>query len=246
MDALAHGSPRVGVLLKSDVTDVGDYLADARALEAAGVDTLWLDDSALVSATTDPPPVTGLQPWPVLAALAVVTHRVRLGAWVSLEADWPPALLAATVTTVDRLSRGRAILGVGFSDRPSPLLVGVLASTAHPGGPPVLVSATTEAGYECAARSGDGYIAPPGAPEQAGTAFARVRALRTQAENRRDLELWATTPASVGKEEWAPTMAAYAEVGATGVIVPFDPRLVDILRHLDEETDRSDLLLAQG
>jgi len=35
-------------------------------------------------------------------------------------------------------------------------------------------------------------------------------------------------------------------VGATGVIVPADPRLLDLVRNADVEDDRSDLTLAQG
>jgi hypothetical protein len=38
----------------------------------------------------------------------------------------------------------------------------------------------------------------------------------------------------------------YEEAGASGVIVPADPRLLDLLRNGDEEDDRSDLQLAQG
>ena len=36
------------------------------------------------------------------------------------------------------------------------------------------------------------------------------------------------------------------EMGATGVIVPWGPSLLDLLRRPDEEDDRSDLLVAQG
>jgi hypothetical protein len=38
----------------------------------------------------------------------------------------------------------------------------------------------------------------------------------------------------------------YEEAGATGIVVPLDPRLLDLLRNGDEEEDRSDLGLAQG
>jgi hypothetical protein len=44
---------------------------------------------------------------------------------------------------------------------------------------------------------------------------------------------------------WLPAGAAEA-VGATGIIVPADPRLLDLLRNGDEEEDRSDLGLSQG
>ena len=45
--------------------DAGDYLADARALDSAGVDSLWLDDG-------------GYDPWLLLASVAAVTGRARL------------------------------------------------------------------------------------------------------------------------------------------------------------------------
>jgi hypothetical protein len=45
---------------------------------------------------------------------------------------------------------------------------------------------------------------------------------------------------------WRGVLEAAGEVGATGIIVPSDPRLLDLLRNADEEDDRSDLTLAQG
>jgi len=48
-----------------------------------------------------------------LGALAAVTDRVRLGALVTPVTFRAPALLAKTVTTLDVLSGGRALLGIG-------------------------------------------------------------------------------------------------------------------------------------
>ncbi len=47
--------------------------------------------------------------------------------------------------------------------------------------------------------------------------------------------------------ELAPKVRSeYEAAGATGIIIPRDPRLLDLLRNGDEEDDRSDLGLAQG
>jgi hypothetical protein len=41
------------------------------------------------------------------------------------------------------------------------------------------------------------------------------------------------------------TLGAHEDAGATGIIVPWDPRLIDLLRNPDPE-DRSDLLISTG
>lgn len=53
------------------------------------------------------------EPWILLAYLAAQTSRIRLGTVVTPIPLRPPAILAKMVTTLDQLSRGRAILGVG-------------------------------------------------------------------------------------------------------------------------------------
>jgi luciferase-like monooxygenase len=59
---------KIGVLFPPRFEDPGEFLADARAIEAAGVDSAWLDDSA-----------DGFDPLLVLAAIAAVTSQLRLG-----------------------------------------------------------------------------------------------------------------------------------------------------------------------
>ena len=51
--------------------------------------------------------------WAVLAGLAVATHRVRLGSLVSPTSVHHPALLANRAATIDHLSEGRLVLGLG-------------------------------------------------------------------------------------------------------------------------------------
>src|SRR3989442_1502263 len=56
---------KIGVRLPRQFEDSGDYLADARAMESAGADSLWLDDD-------------GYDPWLVLAGMATINGRIRL------------------------------------------------------------------------------------------------------------------------------------------------------------------------
>jgi F420-dependent oxidoreductase-like protein len=85
----------------------------ARAAEAAGFDLVTVMDHLYqiqgVGPVTDPM----LEAWSTLAALARETSKVRLGTLVTGVTYRNPALLAKQVTTLDVLSGGRAILGLG-------------------------------------------------------------------------------------------------------------------------------------
>ncbi len=84
---------------------VAQILAMARAVESAGLDSVWVGDSL----TAKP----RLEPLTTLAAVAVHTRRVRLGTAVMLAALRHPVLLAHAAGTVDLISGGRLVLGVG-------------------------------------------------------------------------------------------------------------------------------------
>jgi alkanesulfonate monooxygenase SsuD/methylene tetrahydromethanopterin reductase-like flavin-dependent oxidoreductase (luciferase family) len=58
--------------------------------------------------------VWGLNAWVTLGAAAMVTERVRLGTLLTPASRWRPWDLASAVLTVDRLSGGRAVMGVGL------------------------------------------------------------------------------------------------------------------------------------
>jgi hypothetical protein len=58
--------------------------------------------------------------------------------------------------------------------------------------------------------------------------------------------VWIETPMPAEPGQWRSTRDAWETAGATGLILPADPRLLDLLRNSDEEDDRSDLTLAQG
>ena len=140
---------KVAVIMPASVGDAGDYLANARALDAAGAEMIGVDG--------DPE-----QQWLVLAAIAAVTTRVRLRAPSDLRLD-----------LLDRLSRGRAL-----------------------------------------------------ANEPAG-------------------ERWVPIPLPADRASWAAAMHDHEQAGVDGVIVPWDERLIDLLRNPEPE-DRSDLLMSTG
>jgi F420-dependent oxidoreductase-like protein len=81
------------------------------AVENAGWDSLWLDDHLLSDeADWHDPKIEG---WTALAALAALIPRVRLGLLVSSTTFRNPGLIAKLATTLDHISEGRAVLGLG-------------------------------------------------------------------------------------------------------------------------------------
>jgi hypothetical protein len=147
--------------------DVGELFADARALEAAGADSLW------VLARDDQ------DPWILAAALAATTWRARLV--VVGAVDRPE-----TRTTLDRLSRGRLVIAERKAD--------VVAI-----------------------------------PDAEGVT-----------------ERWAICELPAGRAEWKTLRVEREAQGFAGLVLPNDPRLLDLVRNPDVEDDRQDMKLAFG
>src|SRR5213080_4598339 len=157
---------KVGVVFPSRFEEPGEFLADARAMETAGVDSIWLQDQN-----------DGLHPLLMLAAIAAVTSRLRLG----LMPESPSPLAG----------EGR---GGGFDQRQISTLQQLSRNR--------MVEASTES--------------------------------------------WQRVDVPADRDAWASTLERAQQEGAHGVLVPSDPRLLDILRHPDDAIERSDLILAQG
>jgi hypothetical protein len=147
--------------------DVGELFADARALEAAGADSLWV----LAGEDQDP--------WILAAALAATTWRARLVVVGATDR-------AQTRVTLDRLSRGRLVI---------------------------------------AERSADSAVVP-GAEGLA--------------------ERWSICALPASRADWKKLRAEREAQGFAGLVLPNDPRLLDLVRNPDVEDDRPDLKLAFG
>jgi alkanesulfonate monooxygenase SsuD/methylene tetrahydromethanopterin reductase-like flavin-dependent oxidoreductase (luciferase family) len=105
---------RVGVQLPEVERDVRwpEYVALARAAEEVGFDSIWLGDHLLYRG--DGRPERGpWEAWTMLAGLGAVTERVTLGPLVACTAFHPPGLIAKMAATVDEVSSGRFVLGLG-------------------------------------------------------------------------------------------------------------------------------------
>ena len=90
-----------------------DMAAMAGLAEAAGFDSIWVNDHMFSKWGPDEPLRGNWEGWSLLSALAAVTSRVELGTFVICTAFRNPALLAKMADAVDDISDGRLILGIG-------------------------------------------------------------------------------------------------------------------------------------
>jgi F420-dependent oxidoreductase-like protein len=85
----------------------------AQASERSGFDSFWLMDHYHQIGNVGPPSDPMLEAYTLLGAIGAVTSRIKLGAMVTGVTYRNPAFLAKVVTTLDVISSGRAILGIG-------------------------------------------------------------------------------------------------------------------------------------
>lgn len=105
------GNVTIGV--QADPVEQPEWRVFARRVEDLGFDGLLVADH----------PGTGSAPFVALAAAAAVTDRVRLGSYVVNAGVWEPIALASQIATLDVLSGGRAVLGVGAGHTPAEWLM---------------------------------------------------------------------------------------------------------------------------
>jgi probable F420-dependent oxidoreductase len=97
----------------------------AVAAEARGFRSLYVPEHTHIPTSRRTPPPTGdavlaeeykrtLDPWIALAAAASVTSTIRLGTGIALVAQHDAIALAKQIATLDRLSAGRVVLGIGY------------------------------------------------------------------------------------------------------------------------------------
>ncbi|MCI0346375.1 MAG: TIGR03560 family F420-dependent LLM class oxidoreductase [Chloroflexi bacterium] len=102
---------RFGAQLWSQASGWPRFRDAAREAEAAGWDSVWTWDHVLAIMGPWEQPI--FEGWSALAALASVTERVRLGLMVGANTFRNPGLTAKLATTLDHVSDGRAVLGIG-------------------------------------------------------------------------------------------------------------------------------------
>lgn len=119
MDAPRNRPLKVGLFAASwedreagTVTRWKDVRERVLYAEAIGFDSVWLPDHFLFR-FPDEPPRGFWEGWSLLAALAEATNRAELGLLVACTAYRPPALLAKIADTIDEISDGRVVLGLG-------------------------------------------------------------------------------------------------------------------------------------
>ena len=102
---------KFGLQLWSQQTDWPGFRDAALAAEGAGWDSIWTWDHLLAIFGPWEQPI--FEGWTALAALGPITQRVRLGLMVGANTFRNPGLTAKLATTLDHVSSGRAVLGIG-------------------------------------------------------------------------------------------------------------------------------------
>jgi len=199
----------------------------------------------------------------VLAAMAMVTLNARLGLTLPAAPALDAALLARLLAPLQRLSRGRVVLAARAGQQPFLRQVQETLATLDAGSHlPVLVVGGDDRSLAEATKFAAGLVCP-GDPAGMEPVFKRARELRAaalpvagrareadsaEAAPSDPFELWVQAPPPEDGPAWRALRTACEAAGATGVIVPFGSRLLDMVRLGDDagEIDRSDLQLSLG
>jgi alkanesulfonate monooxygenase SsuD/methylene tetrahydromethanopterin reductase-like flavin-dependent oxidoreductase (luciferase family) len=109
--ARSMGDVRLGINLWSQASDWPGFLEAAVRADQLGYDHVWTWDH--IYAIFGDPYQPIFEGYTALAALAQATERVRLGLFVGANTFRNPGLAVKALTTIDHISGGRAIMGVG-------------------------------------------------------------------------------------------------------------------------------------
>lgn len=102
---------KFGLLAWPQATDWPTLRDTAVAADAAGWDSVWVWDHLMAIIGPDDQPI--LEGWTSITAIAALTSHVRVGLMVGANTFRNPGLTAKLATTLDHVSGGRAVLGLG-------------------------------------------------------------------------------------------------------------------------------------
>jgi len=102
---------KLGIALWSQASDWSSFLAAAQAAERLGYDHVWTWDH--IQAIFGDPDQPIFEGYTALAAIAQATERVGIGLFVGANTFRNPGLAVKCLTTIDHISGGRAIMGLG-------------------------------------------------------------------------------------------------------------------------------------
>jgi alkanesulfonate monooxygenase SsuD/methylene tetrahydromethanopterin reductase-like flavin-dependent oxidoreductase (luciferase family) len=102
---------KLGILPWAQTATMDEQLETARLVEGLGYQHLWTWDH--IYAIFGDPYQPIFEGWSLLSGWAMITERVQLGLLVGANTFRNPGIVAKSVVTLDHLSRGRAILGLG-------------------------------------------------------------------------------------------------------------------------------------
>jgi alkanesulfonate monooxygenase SsuD/methylene tetrahydromethanopterin reductase-like flavin-dependent oxidoreductase (luciferase family) len=102
---------KIGINLWSQASSWADFLDAARRVDRLGYDSLWTWDH--LHAIVGDPQQPIFEGYTTLGAWAMATERVKLGLMVGANTFRNPGLVVKSITTLDHISGGRAILGIG-------------------------------------------------------------------------------------------------------------------------------------
>jgi len=115
----AHRPIKVGIMLPESEREMAgdtarwdDLREMAVTIEEVGFDSVWFADHLLMR-LPDHEPQGAWECWSILAAFAAVTTRIEIAPFVTSTGYRNPALVAKIAETVDEISGGRLILGIG-------------------------------------------------------------------------------------------------------------------------------------
>ena len=106
----------IGVSIRSIRATAEWWLESARRLDVAGYDGVWSWDHFVGKGDRTVPVV---EAWTILTAAAMTTRRVTIGTFVINVMNRHPAVLARMATTLQAVSAGRLVLGIGIGGHPA-------------------------------------------------------------------------------------------------------------------------------